>query len=222
MGYSETFSAIQHIPQVCVYHRYSENLKRHRDTFLSQYFSFLLSASFQHCSILVFIYMFFFQRDKKAKFQSLKKKGGGVLSEIGEHWKEKKLPLFFTSDFTKLRAIPLPQRTPCTCIFCFLLSEITNRLYAHFIRLNTQFPILPMILLKVAKVTALRYWRQFHCHHTNTSHVHVVITDCSKLTLRRLMSYIYIYIYIYMEHPFLMFLDHTQRRSTVGRTPLDE
>ena len=34
--------------------------------------------------------------------------------------------------------------------------------------------------------------------------------------------YIYIYIYIYMEHPFLMFLDHTQRRSTVGRTPLDE
>jgi len=39
-----------------------------------------------------------------------------------------------------------------------------------------------------------------------------------QLTLRRLMSYIY----IYMEHPFLMFLDHTQRRSTVGRTPLDE
>ena len=36
------------------------------------------------------------------------------------------------------------------------------------------------------------------------------------LTLR------YIYIYIYMEHLFLMFLDHTQRRSTVGRTPLDE
>ena len=44
----------------------------------------------------------------------------------------------------------------------------------------------------------------------------------SILTLRRLMSYIYIYIYIYMEHPFLMFLDHTQRRTTVGRTPLDE
>ena len=32
----------------------------------------------------------------------------------------------------------------------------------------------------------------------------------------------YIYIYTYMEHIFLMFLDHTQRRSTVGRTPLDE
>ena len=46
--------------------------------------------------------------------------------------------------------------------------------------------------------------------------------DWDSLNLRRLMSYIYIYIYIYMEHTFLMFLDHTQRRSTVGRTPLDE
>jgi len=25
-----------------------------------------------------------------------------------------------------------------------------------------------------------------------------------------------------MEHQFLMFIDHTQRRTTVGRTPLDE
>ena len=59
------------------------------------------------------------------------------------------------------------------------------------------------------------------------------LTDCCtgckycNLTLRLLMSYIYIiyiyiYIYIYMEHLFLMFLDHTQRRTTVGRTPLDE
>jgi len=37
-----------------------------------------------------------------------------------------------------------------------------------------------------------------------------------SLTLRSLT------LYIYMEHLFLMFLDHTQRRSTVGRTPLDE
>ena len=36
------------------------------------------------------------------------------------------------------------------------------------------------------------------------------------LTLRQLM------LHIYMEHLLLMFLDHTQRRSTVGRTPLDE
>jgi hypothetical protein len=39
-----------------------------------------------------------------------------------------------------------------------------------------------------------------------------------SLTLRLLMSYIY----IYMESLFLMFLDHTQRLSAVGRTPLDE
>jgi len=38
------------------------------------------------------------------------------------------------------------------------------------------------------------------------------------LTLTVLMSYIY----IYMERLFLMFLDHTRRRSTFGRTPLDE
>jgi hypothetical protein len=40
----------------------------------------------------------------------------------------------------------------------------------------------------------------------------------SILTLSLLMSYIY----IYMERIFLMFLDHTQRRTTVGRTPLGE
>ena len=48
--------------------------------------------------------------------------------------------------------------------------------------------------------------------------LHVSRIRVKLLTLRRLMSYIY----IYMEHPLLMFLDHTQRRSTVGRTPLDE
>jgi len=30
------------------------------------------------------------------------------------------------------------------------------------------------------------------------------------------------FIYMYIEHLFLMFLDHTQRHTTVGRTPLDE
>ena len=44
------------------------------------------------------------------------------------------------------------------------------------------------------------------------------------LSLRLLMSYIYIYIYmcVCVERLFLMFLDHTQRRSTVGRIPLEE
>ena len=46
--------------------------------------------------------------------------------------------------------------------------------------------------------------------------LHISRIRVKLLTLRRLMSY------IYMEHPFLMFLDHTRRRSTVGRTPLDE
>ena len=48
--------------------------------------------------------------------------------------------------------------------------------------------------------------------------LHVSRIRVKSLTLRLLMSYIY----IYMEHLFLMFLDHTQRRTTVGRTPLDE
>ena len=45
---------------------------------------------------------------------------------------------------------------------------------------------------------------------------HVSRIRVKSLTIRLLMSY------IYMEHLFLMFLDHTQRSSTVGRTPLDE
>ena len=46
--------------------------------------------------------------------------------------------------------------------------------------------------------------------------LHVSRIRVKSLTLRLLISY------IYMEHLFLMFLDHTQRRTTVGRTPLDE
>jgi hypothetical protein len=52
--------------------------------------------------------------------------------------------------------------------------------------------------------------------------LHVSTIRVKSLTLRLTMSYIYIYIYIYMEHLFLMFLDHTQRRTTVGSSPLDE
>ena len=50
--------------------------------------------------------------------------------------------------------------------------------------------------------------------HYNT--IYFIVISLVYLTLRLLMSY------IYMEHQFLMFLDHTQRRTTVGRTPLDE
>jgi len=48
--------------------------------------------------------------------------------------------------------------------------------------------------------------------------LHVSRIRVKSLTLRLIMSYIY----IYMERLFLMFLDHTQRRTAVGRTPLDE
>ena len=46
--------------------------------------------------------------------------------------------------------------------------------------------------------------------------LHVSRIRVKSLAFRLLM------LYIYMEHPFLMFLDHTQRRTTVGRTPLGE
>ena len=46
--------------------------------------------------------------------------------------------------------------------------------------------------------------------------LHVSRIRVKSLTLRLLMSY------IYMENQFSMFLDHTQRRTTVGSTPLDE
>ena len=53
---------------------------------------------------------------------------------------------------------------------------------------------------------------------------HVSGITVTSLILRLLMLCVCVcvYIYIYMEHLFLMFLDHTQRRTTVGRTPLDE
>ena len=52
----------------------------------------------------------------------------------------------------------------------------------------------------------------FGTHHF----LHVSRIRVKSLTVRLLMSY------IYMERLFLMFLDHTKRRSTLGRTPLDE
>ena len=73
---------------------------------------------------------------------------------------------------------------------------------------GTDFNVIPHFLLRSALFDHLNNQRN--------------INSSVSLTLRLLMSYIYIYIYIYMEHLFLMFLDHTQRRSTVGRTPLDE
>ena len=65
-----------------------------------------------------------------------------------------------------------------------------------------------------AELSPICYLLALLAHHF----LHVSRIRVKSLTLRLLMSYIY----IYMERIFLMFLDHTQRRSTVGRTPLDE
>ena len=63
-----------------------------------------------------------------------------------------------------------------------------------------------------AELNPIRYLLELLAHHF----LHVSRIKVKSLTLRLLMSC------IYMERLFLMFLDHTQRRSTVGRTPLDE
>ena len=67
-----------------------------------------------------------------------------------------------------------------------------------------------------AELNPICYLLALLAHHF----LHVRRVRVKSLTLRLLMSYIYIY--IYMERLFLMFLDHTQPRSTVGKTPLDE
>ena len=86
-------------------------------------------------------------------------------------------------------------------------------IYQHRVSLNTILNPLNPELNPICYFLAL-----LGAHHF----LQVSMIRVKLLTFRLLMSYIYIYIYIYMEHPFLIFLDHTQRRSTVGRTPLDE
>ena len=60
-----------------------------------------------------------------------------------------------------------------------------------------------------AELNPICYLMALLVHHF----LHVSRIRAKSLTLRLLMSYIYIYIYIYMDHLFLMFLDHTQRRE---------
>jgi len=61
-----------------------------------------------------------------------------------------------------------------------------------------------------AELNPICYLLALLAHHF----LHVSRIRVKLLTLRLLMSY--------MERLFLMFQDHTQRRTTVGRTPLDE
>jgi len=101
------------------------------------------------------------------------------------------------------------ERARCGKTDCDIIQGITSHLPVG-LRNNTQnINPLNAELNPICYLLAL-----LGAHHF----LHVSRIRIKLLTFRRLMSYIY----IYMEHPFLMFLDHTQRRSTVGRTPLDE
>ena len=84
-----------------------------------------------------------------------------------------------------------------TIVFVFLTSSYSAGLFVN--------PLKPE-LIPICYLLALL------AHHF----LHVSRIKFKSLTLRLLMSY------VYMERIFLMFLDHTQRRTTVGRTPLDE
>ena len=77
---------------------------------------------------------------------------------------------------------------------------------------NENSPSHPVINPLNPELNPICYLLTLLAHHF----LHVSRIRVKLLTLRLLMSY------MYMEHLFLMFLDYTQRRSTVGRTPLDE
>jgi len=95
--------------------------------------------------------------------------------------------------------------------FVFTLHSI-SRNFAPSLSLKMDIRLLFAINPLKPELNSICYLLALLAHHF----LHVSRIRVKSLTLRRLMSY------IYMEHPFLMFLDHTQRRSTVGRTPLDE
>ena len=85
----------------------------------------------------------------------------------------------------------------CTLVLVFALREW--QLGAHLIFLYYRRRVY-LNLITYSQVT----WYQSPC-------IRCIRTRNPRLTLRLLMSY------IFMEHLFLMFLDHTQRRSTVGK-----
>ena len=96
------------------------------------------------------------------------------------------------------------------CIYSYTATS-SHRLDTLVKRFNYNF-ILDSINPLNAELNPICYLLALLAHHF----LHFGRIRVKSLTLRLLMSY------IYMEHLFLMFLDHTQRRSTVGRTPLGE
>jgi len=90
----------------------------------------------------------------------------------------------------------------------FFVRKIFNPLQPSGHYMYHQFNINPLN----PELNPICYLLALLAHHF----LHVSRIRVKSLTIRLLMSY------MYMEHLFLMFLDHTQRRSTVGMTPLDE
>ena len=94
---------------------------------------------------------------------------------------------------------------PGLTVCLFPLRFSTNSLCAFMFSCHIINPLNP-------ELNPICYLLALLAHHF----LHVSRIRVKSLTIRLLMSY------IYTEHLFLIFLDHTQRRTTVGRTPLDE
>ena len=119
------------------------------------------------------------------------------------------------SENRQYREVALWTMTHCPftvhflCIFTNCCHKKVNFFLIHALLAQTNFNPLNAELNPICYLLAL-----LAAHHF----LHVSRIRVKSLTFRLLMPYIY----IYMEQIFLMFLDHTQWRSTVGRTPLDE
>ena len=128
-------------------------------------------------------------------------------------------------------------RRPCTRNFAsqkqtVINKEIANKLTGSStdsdnkeIILFFHYFLLLLLFIFIFIIIHISYYSTVLTHQALRIHCSAknFLTVRHILTLRLLMSYIYIYIYIYiyMEHLFLMFLDHTQRRTTVGRPPAE-
>ena len=97
---------------------------------------------------------------------------------------------------------------PCILIIIKVFSPTDARLNSLKTNICIKIGINPLN----PELNPICYLLALLAHHF----LHVSRIMVKSLTLWLLMSY------IYMERIFLMFLDHTQRRTTVGRTPLDE
>ena len=147
--------------------------------------------------------LFIVQQYSSARFISLRFYPAKRNSALVENIVLLHFPLyFFNLQLPKPRSV---CRSLCLSYrLCWLRQFVLNALFNYAVNpLN-------------AELNPICYLLALLAHHF----LHVSRIRVKSLILRLLMSYIYIY--IYMERLFLMFLDHTQRRTTVGRTPLDE